>query len=213
MDEKANFIRKFWQKRNEVIEDPRIATHFKDDDAIHYDFNLVKQFCHKNKSLLDLGAGACTLANMLSESVREIMAVDFSESLMKKVKSPSNVYKVIADLRNFYVKTTFDIILLFGVMNYFFCEKEIFSLYDNIKKMMNKNSMLIVKHQMGIRETVVIDNYSEEIKDHYIAIYRQRDEEVNLLKKIFKVTQIIDIYPPSLNKWENTHFYALICTK
>ncbi len=37
-----------------------------------------------------------------------------------------------------------------------------------------------------------------------------RPHEVQTLEEFFDI-KIIDIYPPSLNKWKNTHHYAFIC--
>jgi hypothetical protein len=211
MDEKKEFVKKFWQKRGREITHPRVATHFRIDDAIDYDFNLVKRFCNGNTKILDLGDGKCVLSSRLAPYVKEIVAVDFVGNFLKKGKLLPNIKTVASDIRTFESKEKYEIILLFGVLNYFFNNKELLSLYKRYKKMLAGNGVCIIKHQVGIKGTVIVDGYSEDVKGHYLAVYRQIEKEISLLKLVFNVVDVIDIYPPRLNRWANTHFYAFIC--
>jgi len=211
MDKKKELVKKFWQKRGREITDPRIATHFRIDDAIDYDFNLVQRFCSRNTKILDLGAGTCALSSRLAPYVKKIVAVDFVGNFLKKKDLPSNIKTVNTDIKTYKSKEQYDIILLFGVLNYFFNSKELLSLYKKCKRMLTKNGVCIIKHQVGIKETVIVDGYSEDIKGHYLAIYRHIEKELSLLKFVFNTVDVIDVYPSHLNRWDNTHFYAFIC--
>jgi len=209
MDERADFIRKFWHQRSK-IEHPQIATHFREDDSIKFDFELVRRFCNPKTRILDLGAGTCTLDRLLAPFVKEIVAVDFIREFFDKQQLPPNIKTVVSDIKDFESIKEFDIVLLFGVLNYFFDDHELISFYKKINNFLSKKGIFIIKHQVGKYETVLIDKLSEEINSHYMAIYRQLDLEVSLLKSIFKKVEIVDIYPDYLNRWKNTHFYAFI---
>jgi SAM-dependent methyltransferase len=211
MDKKKSFVKQFWGKRAQEVEHPRIATHFRIDDASDFDFSLVQKLCTPSATVLDLGAGTCHLSIRLSPYAKEIIAVDFIEDFLAKQNLPSNIRTVVSDIGEFETTDTFDIILLFGVLNYFFEDNEVLSLYEKCRSLLNHNGVLIVKHQCGIRKNELIDHYSEELESNYLALYRHVDLDFLLLGKIFNDVQMIDVYPPRLNRWENTHFYCFVC--
>ncbi len=212
MDERTNFIRKFWQERGK-IDHPRIATHFREDDSIFYDFELVKRFINSETRILNLCAVTCILDKLLAPLVREIVVVDFVKDFFEKQQLPANVKKIISDINYLELKREFDIVLLFGVLNYFFDEDQLVSIYKKVNNFLSKGGICIIKHQVGIYETVFIDNFSEEIKSHYMAVYRHLELEISLIKKVFTQIEVIDVYPEYLNRWKNTHFYAFIIKK
>jgi SAM-dependent methyltransferase len=211
MDKKKSFVKQFWEKRAHEIEHPRIATHFRIDDASDFDFSLVQTLCTPSTTLLDLGAGTCHLSIRLSPYTKEIIAVDFIKDFLAQQNLPHNIQAVVSDISEFKTTGTFDIILLFGVLNYFFEDSEVLSLYEKCRSLLNHNGTLIVKHQCGTRKNELIDHYSEELESNYLALYRHVDLDSLLLGNIFNNVQVIDIYPPRLNRWDNTHFYAFVC--
>jgi hypothetical protein len=96
-------------------------------------------------------------------------------------------------------------------MNYFDSDEASY-LYKKIINYLNENGTLIVKNQMGINEDVIINGYSEELKTNYYSEYRHIKKEMKMLQEAgFNSIDIIDIYPPEFNRWDNTHLYALIC--
>jgi len=51
-----------------------------------------------------------------------------------------------------------------------------------------------------------------ELKTNYYSEYRHIKKEMKMLQEAgFNSIDIIDIYSPEFNRWDNTHFYALIC--
>ena len=76
--------------------------------------------------------------------------------------------------------------------------------------MLTEHGVLIVKHQCGVKEEIVVDKYSDELQTHYNARYPSVGEERALLQEHFQ-TEVIDVYPAEINRWENTHFYAYVC--
>jgi len=65
---------------------------------------------------------------------------------------------------------------------------------------------------MGETETVRVEGFSEELQTDYYSEYRTPEEEEKLLKAGgYRVVEKVDIYPKSFNRWDNTHFYCLVC--
>lgn len=87
-------------------------------------------------------------------------------------------------------------------------------IYIKVMRFLKDDGVLVVKHQMGIEEDVVVDGYSKELESNYFSEYRWIKKERELLRGVgFGDIETIDIYPPEYNRWDNTHFYALVCKK
>ncbi|MCM3128277.1 class I SAM-dependent methyltransferase [Paenibacillus provencensis] len=204
-------VNSFWNRRAEV-NDPVVATHLKHDDAVEYDENLVRKYIKSNNvKVLDLGCGTGRTTNRIEKYVGSIRAVDKQQKFLDHCIKSKKVELVCADVETYLDETKYDIILLFGVMNYLSLE-EANNVYKNCKKMLGDGGVLLVKHACGVKENVYVDHYSEAIADNYCAEYRYVELEKNLLENEGFNVEILDIYPDHLNPWSNTHFYAFICT-
>jgi len=198
----------YYDKLSKKANNPLI-TRNKAKDFTNYDVELIKTFKDKNKILLDLGSGTGLTINRLINDFGKIIAVEkyseFSKFIDKKIKI------INEDIQTFSFDLKFDLITLFGIMNYFSFE-EADRLY---RKIFNSfNGVMIIKNQFGINEDVIIDNFSEELNNYYFSEYRYIKKEIKLLEDIgFKINDIIDIYPSEYNRWNNTHFYAIVCEK
>ncbi len=201
-------IDQFW-KRRARIKDPRVATHFKHDDALEYDVQLIEQHLRPNARVLDLGCGTCAMVNKIAHLAGYVRAVDKQSEFLSNCVDLPHVETVASDIAQYRDTEHYDLILLFGVMNYF-DETEALEIYQRCRNMLTQNGTLIVKHACGVNEDVEVDKYSDEIGDWYYAVYRQADKEKALLQHIYSV-DMVDIYPPELNRWDNTHFFAFIC--
>jgi len=202
-------IDSFWEERTK-ISDPRIATHFKHDDTHIYDLKFIRQFANQDSSVLDLGCGTGCHTNILRDTVKSIKAVDKFESFLSFVTTAKNVSTQKSDILDYEDSNLYDIILLFGVMNYF-SDKEASLIYKKCKKLLKPKGSLLVKHACGANEDILVDKFSKEMNTNYYALYRHVKKEQQLLSEFFTV-KIIDIYPDELNPWDNTHFYAFVCT-
>jgi SAM-dependent methyltransferase len=212
MDERAVRIKQFWEERGKRIEDPTIAARFRADDRLEYDLQLARNFCTPDSRVLDLGAGACGLSYYLAPFVREIVAVDFVQELLEKRALPPNIKTIVSDIRDFEVEDLFDVVLIYGVLNYVLDDDDVARVYRNIHRMLAPDGVCIIKHQSGVHEAVPVDKFSEEFGTRYIAVYRHLDREIELLKSLFDV-EVLDVYPAHLNRWANTHFYAYVCRR
>ena len=207
MDKKK--VDAFWSKRAK-IEDPRVATHFKKDDTHVYDLELIRKYTNPNSDILDLGCGTCYLANELVDEVHYIKAVDKYPEFLKHCRHVPNLETLASYVLDYTDTRTYDLIVLFGVVMYF-SEDDTKKIYNMCKQLLKPTGTLIVKHQCGVNEDVAIDNYSPTIGDTYYAVYKHVTKDKKLLEKYFNV-EVVDIYPPRLNPWPNTHFYAFIGT-
>lgn len=201
-------IHAFWESRTSV-ENPRLATNYRDDGRLRIDVALVREHLKENATILDLGAGTCTLASELFPFVKRIVAVEKFAGFLESADDVPKLEKVCSDVTEFQTNEKFDAILLFGVVN-FLTNAEAQRLYSNCARMLTEDGVLIVKHQCGVKEEIVVDKYSDELQTHYNARYPSVGEERALLQEHFQ-TEVIDVYPAEINRWENTHFYAYVC--
>ena len=207
-----NRIDEYYTRMAKKIDSP-LATRNKAKDSSPYDISLMKKLSDTTKTLLDLGAGTGLLVNHLVDNFASITAVEKYENFSKYIVQSPKTQVVNEDLLVFNTNKKFDIVSLFGVMNYF-NEIEAKFIYHKIIGFIKDQGTLVIKNQMGVNEDVLIDGYSEELGTQYYSQYRQIDKEIQLLKQIgFTEIEKIDIYPPEFNRWDNTHFYALVCKK
>jgi spermidine synthase len=203
-------INDFWLSRASIT-NPRIATNYREDGRLEYDIALVSKHIKKGAKILDLGAGTCTLSSAFVDEAERILAVDkFSHFLALSPKHPKLV-TYCSDVVDFKCNETFDLILLFGVVN-FLDEIEEKRLYENCFTMLKNDGVFIVKNQCGVKDEVIIDTYSDELKANYYARYPFVESQQAQLSSFFNVERL-DIYPKKMNLWDNTHFYAFIAKK
>jgi len=203
----------FYRKLANKILSP-IETRNKAPDFSFYDIEMVRAYGNNRKAkLLELGAGTGLMTNELSEYFSEIVAVEKYKEFAKFIKSESNVRIVIEDLLDLKLVEKFDVIIIFGVMN-FFNEKEARHIYRLVNNLLNDNGTIIIKHNMGLLEDVYVNKISDELNTYYFSIYRSLENEKKLVSDIgFIIEDVIDIYPDKFNRYSNTRYYAMICKK
>jgi cyclopropane fatty-acyl-phospholipid synthase-like methyltransferase len=206
-----NKIEQFWHGRAKE-QDPRIATHFKQDAALDYDVALIKQYLPPNARVLDLGCGTGAISNQIASSCSYIRAIDKVDAFLKHCNTAKHISVGVGDIAAYLDQDQYDVIIIFGVMNYVE-EHEASAIYANCHQMLKSNGKLIVKNACGVTEDVIVDKFSHEINDWYHAVYRFHEKEQSLLHTHFSEVKQIDIYPPELNRWTNTHFYAFVASK
>lgn len=78
--------------------------------------------------------------------------------------------------------------------------------------MLLPNGTILLKGQGGLNHRKLIHKYSEELGAMYFADYQQTDETRLLCKELGLSVEVIDLYPPDLNCWPDTHDYAFALT-
>lgn len=204
-------IDNFWARRAKIA-NPRISTHFKEDDTHIFDLNLIRQYCNKKSRILDVGCGTCYLSNNLVDDVSFIKAIDKFSKFLKFCRKSPKIKTEVSDILDYRDNRKYDLIIMFGVIMYF-DESDTDKIYYKYSRLLKKGGVLIVKHQCGITDDVYINKYSDQIQDNYQALYKSVEKDKQLLSAHFQNVKTIDIYPSRLNPWPNTHFFAFICSQ
>lgn len=204
------YIERFWQSRADHP-DPRIATHWQHDDALDHDLALVRRYLAPSSTVLDLGCGSCAMINALAPDCRLMVGVEKVAGLLRHCRTdlPDRIELVEADILAFEADRRYDLVLLFGIVTYLTVE-ESERLYARIASFLKPGGRLIAKHACGLEAEVLVDAHSQIIGSRYVARYPWLEDEKKRLRRHFDV-DVVDIYPPHLNKWANTHFYAFVC--
>lgn len=188
---------------------------FSKNDHTQLDADFILKHCDTTTNLLDLGSGSGLIINKIYNKVAKITAVEPFKSFTDLIVKSDNIFienKTLEDYTPAFDEH-FSLLTIFGTMHYF-NENEAIAIYTKYINFLNDGGKIIIKNQFGVTEDVVISGYSQELKTDYYAWYRHIDKEVAILKQIgFKNIEVVDIYPPEANRWNNTHFYAIVAEK
>lgn len=205
-------IHDYYEKMASKIQSP-IETRNKAKDFSQFDIGFMLRHASPDKTLLDLGAGTGLLVNHLVGKFKHIHAVEKYGNFAKFIKQDPTVTVTVEDVLAFDTKEKYDIVIAFGLLN-FFSEEEAKRMFRKVYDFSGPKGMAVLKHQMGVNETVVVNGFSEELQQPYYSEYRHVEREKELLLEAgFAKVEVVDIYPAEYNRWPNTHFYALVATK
>jgi len=182
------------------------------NDNTYYDIEFIKEYSNKNSNLLDLGSGTGLIINELVDNFKSITAVELFKEFSKFIIKNNKLHIINSNLLEFKSDNTYKIITMFGTAHYFDSDESLL-IYKKVYSMLEDNGTFILKNQFGIQKTKTVTS-SEELGDDYYAQYRELQFEIHRLKSIgFTNIEIVDIYPEEANRWDDTHFYALVCEK
>lgn len=201
----------FYKEIASNISDPKDVKLLPCNDNTKYDIEFLKNYAGLDKNLLDLGSGTGLIINHLTDDFKSIVAVEFFQEFSSYIKG-ENITIVNEDLWNYKTEHQFEIVSAFGILQYFDID-ESFKIYNNSYSMVKNGGLFILKNQFGIKETKTVTS-SKEVGKNYFSQYRFLDFEIERLKDIgFQDIKVHDIYPQEANRWNDTHFYALVCKK
>jgi cyclopropane fatty-acyl-phospholipid synthase-like methyltransferase len=190
-----------------------VETRNKAPDFTQYDVAYMQQFQNAQRTLLDLGAGSGLLFNKLSPGFKHAIAVELYPQFSRFIDDRPNVTVINADVLEFETEKHFDLVIAFGVMN-FFDREEAAKIYSKMFRFAAPGGRMIVKHQMGLTEDVIVDTFSEELRQNYYSEYRSLENEMALVSSAgFDDLRTTDIYPDAFNRWGNTRFMAITALK
>lgn len=175
------------------------------------DAEFILQYVTSESSLLDMASGSGLIVNKLYPHVKRILAVELFPAFTQFIVDAPNIEIIHDDVLSFTTEEQFNVITCFGIMHYL-NRNEAKSVYAKLYRNLLPNGVLIIKQQFGVYEDVRVQTTLAHFADEeYHSEYRYIDSEVKLLEQIgYTNIDIIDIYPSEYNKWENTHFYALV---
>ena len=200
----------YYKKIAANITDAKAVKLLPRNDNTYYDIEFTKKF--SCSTLLDLGSGTGMIINKLTDYFEKITAVDVFEEFTQYISKNEKIEIICENLLTYKSNEKHELATMFGVAHYF-NEKESLSMYENVFDMLTDNGIFILKNQFGFKKTKTV-THSKELGGKYFAQYRKLDYEIERLKSIgFKDVEVVDIYPPEANRWDDTHFYALVCYK
>lgn len=143
----------------------------------------------EGEKILDLGCGIGKWSFMISEKGGEVLAIDYCCKMIENAKKIAdnmgicNVKFSVGSMQDFFINEKFDKVFLSGVILHL-NEDSVLSLFENIKKMSKIGTAVVIRDSSGIYERYeIVDKYSEALKDKYSAIYRTREELLDILNK------------------------------
>ena len=204
---------KFFENMSIVSKDNPKCVKMKGEDMSSYDVDFILKYASKNSEILDLGSGTGLIVNKIYDKIASIDCVEPLIGFSGHIVKSSNVKIFNENMFDFKTDKKYDLVTIFGTLHYF-NQEEAVKIYKKYIDYLKPTGKIIIKNQFGINEDVLVAGYSEEQKANYFAQYRHLDKEVKLLCDIgFKNIHTFDIYPPEANRWQNTHFYAIVADK
>jgi SAM-dependent methyltransferase len=202
----------YWKQLSERINSP-VETKNKRPDTSDLEIAFLRDHVDAHADVLDLGSGTGLIINKLIDFVGHITAVEKFEGFTRFIREHKHMLVINADLIGFKMRKHFDVALLFGVAQCFI-KDEMRDIYGNLFEMVRPGGKLIVRMQCGLEQDILVDGFSKELDTHYFAEYRQKDHEIAFLQEIgFTDVQVYDIFPDTLNVWENSRHFIFICHK
>ena len=205
---------KFFENMSQnAKKNPNCVKLAKNTDFTDIDANFILKYADKTSDILDIGTGTGLIVNKIYNKVNYIECLEPFKNFSKYIVQNENIKVVNKNIFEYKTDKIFDLITIFGSMHYFNRE-EAESIYSVAYKLLKSNGVLIIKNQFGVNEDVTVQGYSEEQKTDYFAQYRYIEKEIKLLENLcFKNVEKFDIYPSEANRWQNTHFYAIVANK
>lgn len=186
----------------------------KKNDFTELDKEFILQYCSPDSTILELGAGTGLITNKLKNHVKYIEAIEPFKKFSDFIEKSNNINIINTTSQDYTIEQQFDIILCFGFCHYF-NEHEVKDFYKKFYNALKPNGIIIVKNQFGVNTDVTIDGaFSEELKTNYFSQYRTLAKEKDILTSCgYNNIMNYNIYPDEYNRWDNTHFYAIIAHK
>lgn len=199
MDSDEEVVRRFWEARAQRPD-------FLWRDLASLNFQILDPLLREGMHVLDLGAGDGRLTAQIADRVCHVHAVDYTP-VVDRIAHPK-VSREIADIRTYETPAKYDLITLFGVMN--FVEDEV-AMYRKCLKWMKPEGRLVVKHQCGREGHVSVATLIDGMP--YRSTYRYLGAEVAALIKVgFRAIQVTSPYPERLNVWKDTVYVAFVAS-
>lgn len=179
-------------------------------DTTQIDAEFILRYTKPDSFILDIGSGTGLILSKIERYVGHIDAIEPLIEFSKHIVNSQKIKVFNTNIFDYNTILKYDLITLFGFIHYF-NEEEAKLIYQNCFKWIDKDGIVLVKNQFGVNEDVTVSGFSKELKLTYHAQYRHIDKEVSILTNLgFVNIEVIDIYPPECNRWDNTHFYAII---
>jgi SAM-dependent methyltransferase len=162
-----------------------------------YVIELIKTFCDKGKTILELGSGTGKHANLFASAGFSVLGLERSEPMVDIARKHQNsdVQFQIADITEFILDQKFDIALsLFHVISYLTDNKSLINTFKNICHHLNKNGIFIfdVWHTQAVTFQVP-EKRTKTLENAAIKITRQADPTILYEQNVVEVNYDIKV--------------------
>jgi len=156
-------------------------------------------------SILDIGCGVGRWAESVVPICRRYVGIDYSEEMIKSCKTLSREQGwdgkdvffdsvSVQDMNSsgFVKGYSFDIILFIATSIYL-NDKDLVQAYEEIKGLLAKGGRLYIRESVALEKRLTLDGvWSTALSANYSAVYRTREEYLELLRPILSVCDIIE---------------------
>lgn len=224
-DQRAKTIGKRAQEYTTVLlgdQDPDYSVKW---DEYEKGFIISKLNLDEHKVVLDLGCGIGRWADAISGEINSYYGIDFSSEMIavakKKTRNGNCVFENMSVVDAVYntsiLSRKYDVIIVTGVFMYI-NDDELIECYKGLKNLAGKDTIFYFEESVGKEERLTLNHiWSKNLNDYYGAIYRTRDEYVNLINSNMGEVEFIEEgYMDFLDKkdaLETSHWYSLIKCK
>ena len=219
-----NQVKQFFQQRGDNINCEHIYTSilYQDnnpelaEERDSYEKNKIFPMLRLNgeNNVLDIGCGIGRWADSISENVKYYHGTDFSESLISIARSrhkKDNIQFQILPAEDIKKKNIsfdgfFDRVIISGLLLYM-NDDQIRKMFDGLSEIVSEKCIIYMREPLGIEHRLTLKNYwSEELQSFYNAIYRKKNEIIDLAEHFFNKNnfKIIKFEPLYTNKKLNT---------
>ena len=220
-DQRAKSIKNRQQEYTTVLlgdQDPDYAVKWNEYEK---GFILPKLNITEQSRVLDLGCGMGRWADALDGKCHYYCGVDFSSEMIKLAEgrnrngefwfSQMSVADALADHE--VIGEHYDIIIMTGVSMYI-NDRELAECYLGFQNVASVNPLVYLEESVGKEQRLTLNHiWSDNLGDYYGAIYRTREEYLELLRSNIRSLDIVEEgYMDVLDKEEQSetsHWYAL----
>lgn len=179
-----------------------------------------------NSKVLDIACGIGRWSDAITMDIDRYCGIDFCEDFIMKArelnKGKNNRFffngksNEIADcLLKHQMGGKFNRILFMGSWHYL-NDIDVEGTFQEICEIVDNEALIVMRGPIGISERLTLkEHFSEELADTYNAIYRTRDELVemmnnSMLKNGFTIKEEDFLYESLNNRKETTQYYFLL---
>jgi cyclopropane fatty-acyl-phospholipid synthase-like methyltransferase len=192
-------IEEFFEGRSKKIDEnnPYISAIYQDDnpalavcrDRYEKDYVSSRLSLTQDSKVLDVGCGIGRWADAISHKIAHYVGIDFSEPMIEQAKvrhfrSSVDFYVMAAqDISpdTLGVHSYFDKVIISGILLYM-DDNDIISFFSKIPTLLVKDALFYIREPLALNERLTLKGVlSKELKQKYYAIYRTKNELVDLV--------------------------------
>lgn len=194
--------KKFFSKRAQKfkVDNPYSVTMYQDNNKELVEQRNLKEIhkltplLHLNREMriVDIACGIGRWADAVGDDVSSYCGVDFSEDLISiarkrnrrdncrfLVGKADEIERVLIDNKC----GKYNVVLLIGIMMYL-NDNDLYSVLEQVQKVSSSHAAICIREPIAFKERLTLkDFYSEELEDNYNAIYRTREELMDVFEK------------------------------